>query len=81
MLWPLSTPPIVGEKDKIIMLGFTDTYPFEQKYLDLPEDCTCNWITYAFPETKGEKGDIMILPPSKSLPPYGNTGKPVSVEI
>ena len=60
---------MAGEKDDIATLGFTGTGLFEQKYLDLPEDCTRNWLTHVFPETKDEHGVIAPLPLSKLLTP------------
>ena len=59
---PSHAPPVVGEKGEVVMLDFTSTGVFEQTYLDLPEDCTRNWITHVSPVTKDEQGFIMILP-------------------
>ena len=77
---PSSTPPIVGEKGEISMLGFTGTALYEKASLYLSEDYTHNWITNVSPTTKDENKVIMILPSSELLSTWSNINEPASGE-
>ena len=55
--------------DKAVMVGFKDEKLYDQEVLDLPEDCTSNWLACVHPSTKVNFGELLNLPASKHLAP------------
>ena len=79
-LYPLSAPPIFGEKGEIVMIGFTWAGLHKKAAINLPQDFTRNCITQVTPATKSEHKFIMPLPPSWLLVTCHSIDDPVSGE-